>query len=224
MMTEHPDRGGSAERKHLVDLVLSVLSDPAAIEGWRHCGWPGVHAVRKKREEGARTLVDGQPHAQSLPRFAVVAHPDGSATVVPIAKLQLIVSERERFESSRPLLLPPAGKLFSKATFVDSPMEVSIMVADAQMQPPVEVYVAPQARPHSMCCHAFASHHKHACIVHSDAREHSSLGDFCAQVPASAAPLLLITMKVDRGENLGSACAPAREYREGATKLEATRD
>eukprot|EP00966_Prymnesium_polylepis_P191330 4433994-Prymnesium_polylepis.1 len=63
-MTEHPDRGGSAERKHLVDLALSVLSDPAAIEGWRHCGWPGVQAVRKKREEGARTLVDGQPHAQ----------------------------------------------------------------------------------------------------------------------------------------------------------------
>jgi hypothetical protein len=75
-----------------------------------------------------------------------------------------------------------------------------------------------------MCCHAFASHHKHVCIVHNDAREHSSLGDLRAQVPASAAPLLLITMKVDRGENLGSACAPAREYREGATKLEATRD
>ena len=31
-------------------------------------------------------------------------------------------------------------------------------------------------------------------------------------------------MKVDGGQNLGSACALACEYREGATKLEATRD
>ena len=135
---------------------------------------------REKRAPARSYVVDGQPHAQSLPRFAVVAHPDGSATVVPIAKLQLIVSERERFGSSRPLLLPPAGKLFIKATFVDSPMEASITFADAQMQPPVEVYVAPQARPHSMCCHAFASHHKHACIVHSDAREHSYHSVTCA--------------------------------------------
>jgi hypothetical protein len=63
MMTEHPDRGGSAERKHLVDLALSVLLDPEAIEGWSHCRWPGVHAVRRKRGESASTLVDGQPHA-----------------------------------------------------------------------------------------------------------------------------------------------------------------
>ena len=151
MMTEHPDRGGSAERKRLVDLALSVLSDPRAIEGWRHCGWPGVHAIRRKREEGASTLVDRQPHAQPLPRFAVVAHPDGRATVVPIAELQLIESERERFESSRPLLLPPVGKLFNKATFVDSPMEASITFADAQMQPPVEVRVARRKHTRTPC-------------------------------------------------------------------------
>jgi hypothetical protein len=74
-----------------------------------------------------------------------------------------------------------------------------------------------------MCCHAFASHHKYACIVHSDSREHSPLCPVRAQIPASAAPLLL-TMKVDGGENPGSPCAPACEYRDGDTKFEPTRD
>eukprot|EP00966_Prymnesium_polylepis_P062094 1440552-Prymnesium_polylepis.1 len=31
-------------------------------------------------------------------------------------------------------------------------------------------------------------------------------------------------MKIDRGENPGSPCAPACDYREGATKFEPTRD
>ena len=121
MMTEHPTNGGSAKRKDLVDLALSVLLDQEAIKGWQRCGWPGVHAVLEKKEEVAGTLVDMQPHAQSVPRFAVVAHPDGRATVIPIAELRLIEEDREQFESSRPLLLPSAGKLFSKAALGDSP-------------------------------------------------------------------------------------------------------